>query len=116
MLLRFTDQTIFISKGSIGGVLGERISEPISDGNALEVELDISSNLLEIVGDSRHIVASVRLSCDEEVTVDELGVLVEEATKEDGHVLSHFFFVAHIACKSRVRKAGADGLIHVKQV
>lgn len=88
------DQIVLMREGRVLRVLNEGISETVSDGETLEIEIKISSLFDNIRANGWNIVASIRLTSDVEITTFKLRVLFHEACKEFVEVLGDLFFAA----------------------
>ena len=112
---RFGDEAVLVGEGSVRGVLGEWVGETVADGHTLKVQVHIGGGEGEVVGNGGDVMAGVRLTSDVEVTASELGVLLNEATEHDGHILGDLSLGLGIM-EATLGEAGADGLIDVEQV
>jgi hypothetical protein len=74
----FTDQVILIGKCGVFRVLEIRVNPSVTDSDALEVQLEVSGIVHQVVGNGGDVMAGITLTSDVEVSAHEFRIFNQE--------------------------------------
>jgi hypothetical protein len=99
--------TVIVQEGSIRLGLDDGIHPTVSDGDTLQVDLNVAGGLVhlpDIVGNGGDIVACIRLTSNEEGQVAVLGELVQKVLHEGVGILGNLLLVGNVTYSNATRK------------